>query len=189
MEPPIAVPGGPPPKRRDLILALAARSPAADRLGKEAPQPVATGKASAFRTVGFSGRLRERPAGKPTGYGMGWEPHGISWFIPPLPDELQNSWISLFPERWRTCWQPPPADWHQPGHFRPLTPEHSLQYRRSCIPKAECVGERVEQAQDGVNTRTCIIGLGHAREMQVRGRRMSTGHAHAHARRMCVHGG
>ncbi len=59
--------GVPPPRNHILSASLAACSPGANRLEKEAPQPTAFGEAHACETVGFSGRLRKKPAGIPYG--------------------------------------------------------------------------------------------------------------------------
>ena len=63
----MAVFGGPLPRYRILPASLAACSPGANYLEKEASQPAAFGEACGCETVGFYGRLRKKPAGKPYG--------------------------------------------------------------------------------------------------------------------------
>ena len=59
--------GGPLPKDHIPPAPLAADSPGASYLEKEAPQQAAFGEACGCETVGFPGRLREKPAVKPDG--------------------------------------------------------------------------------------------------------------------------
>ena len=63
----MAVFGGPLPMDHILPASLAACSPGANYLEKEASQPAAFGEACGCETVGFYGRLREKPAVKPHG--------------------------------------------------------------------------------------------------------------------------
>ena len=67
VEPPLAVADSPVSICHILASALAAHSSSAYLLEKEVLQPVELGRVHACRTVGFCGRLRQNPAGKPDG--------------------------------------------------------------------------------------------------------------------------
>jgi len=72
----MAVFGGPLPRYRILPASLAAYSPGANCLEKEASQPAAFGEACGCETVGFYGRLRKKPVVKPYGRQLSRGPAG-----------------------------------------------------------------------------------------------------------------